>query len=141
MNTASLLKIGELAKATGLSSDTIRFYESKGLLAPSHRTESGYRQFSSTDVQRLQFIQRAKSVGFTLDEIGELLALKLQPQGHTCEEVKQRTEQKLVTVNEKISELMRIRASLEMLSAACEGGNESAKNCTILRLLDSSESL
>jgi len=141
MNVSALIKIGELARASGLSADTIRFYESKGLLTPKGRTQSGYRQFTTADIQRLQFIQRAKSVGFTLDEISELMALRLHPQGHTCEEVKQRTERKLQTVNEKLAELNRIRASLELLSAACDGGDKSAQQCSILRLLDSSESL
>ncbi len=136
-----MLKIGELARRANVSVDTIRFYESKGLIKASVRSASGYRLFDHEDVTRLLFVQRAKHVGFTLEEIGELLDLKLHPDVHTCHEVKQRTQQKLASVSEKIAELERIQRSLVQLHTACSGGPESVENCSILQLLESDDPL
>ena len=141
MKTQNSYKIGQLAKITGLSVDTIRFYESKGLITPNQRSESGYRLYSKADVTTLRFVQRAKRVGFTLGEIHELLALKLQPDDHTCEEVKQYTADKMCEVNEKIAELVRIRDALQALHEVCCGGNESAAHCSILQTLDTVDPL
>lgn len=141
MTTVATLKIGELARQANVSVDTIRFYESKGLISATMRSASGYRLFSDEDRTRLLFIQRAKQVGFTLEEIGELLALKLHPDDHTCEEVKQRTAQKLQKVSEKIAELERIQRSLKTLYTACGGGAQSAQHCSILQLLESDNPL
>ncbi|QCZ94907.1 Zn(2+)-responsive transcriptional regulator [Salinimonas iocasae] len=141
MTTVATLKIGELARQANVSVDTIRFYESKELISATMRSASGYRLFSDEDRTRLLFIQRAKQVGFTLEEIGELLALKLHPDDHTCEEVKQRTAQKLQKVSEKIAELERIQRSLKTLYTACGGGAQSAQHCSILQLLESDNPL
>lgn len=141
MKTQNSYKIGQLASVTGLTVDTIRFYESKGLITPATRSASGYRLYSQVDITTLQFIQRAKRVGFTLDEIHELLALKLHPDDHTCEEVKKYTADKMLEVNEKIAELVRIRNSLQALHNVCCGGNESAAHCSILQMLDTVDTL
>ena len=141
MNKSSMLKIGELARKAGVSVDTIRFYENKGLLSASKRSATGYRLFDEDDVTRLLFIARAKQVGFTLDEITELLDLKLHPDEHTCQEVKQRTQVKLDKVSQKIAELERIRRSLAKLHEACGGGTQSAQHCSILQLLESDDLL
>ena len=141
MKKSNLLKIGELARLTDLSNDTIRFYESKGLLTPSERSDAGYRLYSADDVEKLLFIQRTKTVGFTLNEISELMELKLHPDTHTCGEVKKVTEQKLQQVTAKINELERIRQSLLQMNNLCDGGPESAQHCTILQLLDSEKPL
>ena len=71
------LKIGELAKLAQVSQDTLRFYEKHGLLKPHLRSDAGYRLYSEADVQRVSFILSAKRVGFTLNEIAELLALEV----------------------------------------------------------------
>lgn len=132
-------KIGQLANLTGLTVDTVRFYENKGLVEASLRTEAGYRLFSDDDLTRLQFVKRAKRVGFTLDEISELLELRLRPDDHTCEEVKQVTARKVKELDQKIAELETIRKSLKTLHTACCGGAESAEHCSILQALDSME--
>ncbi|MBI2881647.1 MAG: MerR family transcriptional regulator [Candidatus Tectomicrobia bacterium] len=75
------MTIGQVAKATGLSPKTIRYYEGRGLLAPRLRTEGGYRQYEEADVKRLLFIRRAKELGMSLGKISDLL--RLWPQG-TC---------------------------------------------------------
>ncbi|MFC6441296.1 Zn(2+)-responsive transcriptional regulator [Bowmanella sp. JS7-9] len=135
MKTASL-KIGQLAKATGVSNETIRFYESKGLLTASERSSNGYRHYGSDALQRLRFILRAKRVGFSLDEIAELLALRTHADAHTCEEVKHYTQNKMQQIDSKIAELQAIRQSLATLHQACCGGSESAEHCSILNALD-----
>tara|TARA_B100000614_G_scaffold240918_1_gene241658 strand:- start:13335 stop:13757 length:423 start_codon:yes stop_codon:yes gene_type:complete len=132
-------KIGQLASLTGLTVDTVRFYENKGLVQASQRSDAGYRLFSADDLARLQFIKRAKAVGFTLDEISELLELRLHPDDHTCEEVKQVTARKVRELDEKIAELEKIRMSLQTLHTACCGGPQSAEHCSILQALDSME--
>ena len=132
-------KIGQLASLTGLTVDTVRFYENKGLVQASQRSDAGYRLFSADDLARLQFIKRAKTVGFTLDEISELQELRLHPDDHTCEEVKQVTARKVRELDDKIAELEKIRMSLKTLHTACCGGPKSAEHCSILQALDSME--
>ena len=141
MKPQSTLKIGDLAKETGISVEAIRFYENKGLLAASERSASGYRLYSAEDLNKLRFIQRAKKVGFRLEEIRELLELRLHPDDHTCDEVKHYTRQKIGELENKIMELEHIKVSLQRLHTACCGGDESAKNCSILQLLDSTDKL
>jgi MerR family Zn(II)-responsive transcriptional regulator of zntA len=107
----------------------------------SERSASGYRIFNSHELDKLQFIRKAKSVGFTLDEISELLELRLHPNEHSCAEVKQVTGDKIEQIQTKIDELQAIQASLKTLHQACCGGSESAEHCTILQILNSEKSL
>ena len=81
------LKIGELAKLMEVSQDTLRFYEKHGLLAPSLRSQAGYRLYSQADVERVGFILSAKRVGFTLNEIHDLLGLEVTKDDKSCEDV------------------------------------------------------
>jgi MerR family Zn(II)-responsive transcriptional regulator of zntA len=141
MKQQTSLKIGELAKYTGMTVEAIRFYEAKGLIEASERLPSGYRLFDSNELQKLQFIRRAKSVGFTLSEISELLELRLHPNEHSCAEVKQFTADKIAQIQAKVDELQSIQLSLRTLHTACCGGPESAEHCTILQVLNSEESL
>ena len=134
-------KIGQLASLTGLTVDTVRFYENKGLVQASQRSDAGYRLFSADDLARLQFIKRAKAVGFTLDEISELLELRLHPDDHTCEEVKQVTARKVRELDAKIAELERIKRSLVRLHEACGGTSQSTRQCSILQLLETDDLL
>lgn len=133
-----MYKIGELAKHCDVKADTLRFYEKHGLLAPSMRTDSGYRMYSETDAERLRFILRAKAVGFTLKEITELLSIELDKSNWACADVKGMVDSKLVQVEAKLSELNQFRESLKRLSDACCGGPESAEHCSILEALESS---
>lgn len=134
-----MYRIGELAKLYGIKTDTLRFYEKHGLLAPSSRTESGYRMYTLVDAQRLKFIIRAKAVGFTLAEISELLSIELDKSNRACADVKGMVDDKLSQVNTKLIELNQFRVSLERLSAACCGGPESAEHCSILEALESND--
>ena len=97
-----MYRIGELAKACGVKADTLRFYEKNGLISPGIRNESGYRLYSEQDKRRLEFIIRAKSVGFSLADIGELLDLDTNKAKVTCQEVKAVADTKLAQVEQKI---------------------------------------
>ena len=134
-----MYKIGELAKLSGLSNDTLRYYEKHQLLAPATRTEAGYRLYHDEAVDQIRFILRAKAVGFTLKDISELLSLKVEKDAHSCQEVKEFTETKLLEVEQKLAELSRIKEALERLNAACCGGPESAIHCSILQALETGD--
>ncbi len=128
------LTIGKLARATGVGIETIRFYERSGLLPPPRRRESGYREYGEEDVRRLQFIRRAKSLGFSLREIKELLELRTSPET-TCDDVRQRAEKKIATIEQKIAELQRVKQALQELAASCVGSGPQGE-CPILEALD-----
>ncbi len=128
------LTIGKLARATGTSVETIRFYERSGLLPPARRRESGYREYTEEDVRRLRFIRRAKALGFSLREIKELLELRTSPTT-TCEEVRHHAEAKIAAIEAKIAELQRVKQALEELAASCYG-SEPQGECPILEALD-----
>ena len=97
------LKIGAVAKAAGVSIDTVRFYEGRGLLPSPQRSASGYRLYDQSTIERLNFIGRAKGLGFTLNEI--VLLLDLQDKGGRKAEVKSITGAKLEQIDRKIEDL------------------------------------
>lgn len=134
-----MYKIGQIAEMTGVSQDTLRYYEKMGLVTPNTRSESGYRYYDQGTITRIQFIQRAKSVGFTLEGVSELLSLDLNKAEHSCQEVKLLTQAKLAEVERKILELKQIQQALIALNDACCGGSESAEHCSILQTLESGE--
>jgi len=132
-----MYRIGELAKLCHINNDTLRFYEKNGLLRPSSRSESGYRLYTEDDKKILQFILRAKDVGFTLAEIRDLLAIEVNKADNACGDVKTLVDSKLHDVEKKLAELSRFQTSLQRLSDACCGGAKSAEHCTILEALES----
>ncbi len=113
------LSIGQLARRTGVGIETVRYYERRGLLHEPQRRQSGYRQYGEDAVARLQFIRRAKDIGFTLREIGELLSL-----GHDLSapavDVKGRAEAKIADIEGKICSLQRMQKALKSLTSACD---------------------
>ena len=127
------MKIGELARQADVAIDTVRYYERQGLLPAPERTQSGYRSYAADDVARLRFIRRAKTLGFTLAEIRELLELSHR-RGDDMAGMKAAAEQKLVDVEEKLAELQRIRGGLKALVASCPGHGALAQ-CPILNAL------
>lgn len=131
-----LIKIGILAKRSQISVETIRFYESENLLTPKTRTVSGYRLYDTDDELKLHFILHAKKIGFSLQEIKQLLSLRTHKDEHTCEDVKQYTGIKMREIESKILDLQKMQQALENLHHACCGGKESAQNCTILNSLN-----
>ncbi|MAI16810.1 MAG: Zn(2+)-responsive transcriptional regulator [Gammaproteobacteria bacterium] len=130
------LRIGELARLVQVSQDTLRFYEKHGLLAPSLRSQAGYRLYSQADLERVGFILSAKRVGFTLNEIHDLLGLEVTKDDKSCEDVKRFVDEKLDNLNQRIGEMRHIQKTLKTLSDACCGGAEPATHCTILEALN-----
>ena len=125
------LKIGEVAQRSGVGIDTVRYYERSGLLPRAPRLASGYRDYPVDTIARLRFIRRAKGLGFTLDEIAELLALSGR---RDVKSVKSAAQARLKTIEQKIAELKRIRAGLRKLVEACPGHGDPA-HCPILSAL------
>ncbi|HAU1249873.1 TPA: heavy metal-responsive transcriptional regulator [Legionella pneumophila] len=117
--TIILLTIGQIAKQAGLSNDTVRLYERYGLIKKPERAPNGYRQYSGQAIEQLQFISRAKEMGFTLKEIKELLSIH-QTSQHTCGDVKHRTQEKLNQLAEKINELKKLESAIKQLQADCD---------------------
>ena len=113
------LHIGSAAKQTGLSIDTIRFYQKLGLLKPPARTAGGYRVFSKTDIAELQFIAKAHDLGFSLAEIKELVSLR-SDNGRACPEVRRLIHRKLQEVREKIVALKQLESDLARGLRACD---------------------
>ncbi len=130
-----MYKIGELAKRHQIKADTLRFYEKHGLLVPSQRSFAGYRYYNEYDEQKLVFILRAKKVGFSLQDIQQLLSIELDKENRVCSDSKAIVDKKLVQVEAQIKELMTFQSSLRELSASCCGGNEPATHCSILEAL------
>ena len=130
----TLLNIGQVAKQTNVTVETVRFYEKQGLIAAPQRSESGYRKYPLETVKRVQFIQHAKEVGFTLRDIGELLALRQKP-GTSCADIKLRATQKIEEVDQKIHDLNRIRDALGRMIMKCSGRGDLSE-CPILEELE-----
>jgi MerR family copper efflux transcriptional regulator len=127
------LTIGEVARRAGVGVETVRFYERRGLLSEPARKASGYRQYTADVVTRLRFIRRAKELGFSLNEVLELTALRLDPSA-TCADVRKRARAKLSDIEAKIQDLERMKAALVKLTAACKG-HGSLEGCSILEAL------
>ena len=125
------MTIGRLAKQDGVNIDTIRYYERNGLIPEPVRRASGYREYEAADASRLRFILRAKELGFTLAEIGELLSLSAD---RDVRGVKRRAEERLDHVEHKIKELQRVRKGLKTLIDACPGHGDLA-SCPIVAAL------
>ena len=127
------MRIGELAKQAAVPIDTVRYYEREGLIPPPVRRASGYRDYVETDVDRLRFMRRAKGLGFTLQEIRELLGLTATS-GEDMATLKARAEAKLADVDDRIGALNRVRDALHGLIDACPGHGALAR-CPILAAL------
>jgi MerR family copper efflux transcriptional regulator len=126
---ATLLNIGDAAKASGVSAKMIRHYEAIGLLKEAKRTDAGYRVYSEQDVRVLQFVHRARALGFSLDQIGTLLSL-WQDQGRASADVRALARSHIDALDRKIAEMEAMRRTLETLAASCHGDTRS--DCPIL---------
>lgn len=127
---------GQISKLSGVGIETIRFYERKGLIKEPPRRPSGYRQYPPSTIQQLQFIRRAKELGFSLQEIKELLALRIT--NRTCSSVRKKVIKKVEQVGDKIRQLQRIRRVLNKLITACNK-KKSLGECPILEVLEKKE--
>jgi MerR family mercuric resistance operon transcriptional regulator len=113
------MTIGELADAANVGVETIRYYERRGIVPEPARTAAGYRQYTDDDLWRLEFIRRGKALGFTLQEIGELLGMHA---GRSVADVRRLTEERLARVEGDLSELEQRRDGLRRLLATCDDG-------------------
>ena len=127
-----MMNISQAATATGLTARMIRHYEKIGLLRDTRRTASGYRLFDEQDIHTLRFIQRARSLGFSIEQIGQLLAL-WQDRERSSAVVKQLARQHLQELEEKIAGLQAMHASLAELASCCLGDDR--PDCPILERL------
>lgn len=133
----AVLTIGRLARDAGVNHETVRYYERRGLLPRPTRNRAGYRQYLPETVQRLRFIKRAQGVGFTLEEIEDLLALRVQ-RGRGCDAVEREARGVIARVESRIAELERMRTALEKLVAACRQ-RRATEECPILEALEEPE--
>lgn len=119
--------ISKIAKELNISVETIRFYERKNLIAQPIKPETGYRQYPDETVNRIRFIKRAQDLGFTLNEIANLLSLNDRP----CGQVQELAEHKLSTVKEKMADLRRLENALQALLTQCRN-NDDDSHCPII---------
>ena len=117
--TSKLFKIGEVAKASGAGVETLRFYESRGLIEPAMRTESGYRLYAESVLDRLAFIKKSQAVGFTLDQIAWLIAESKEGR-RPCADVRRMAQERLLELDERLKELKRYRRELKQTVDAWE---------------------
>ena len=127
-----LMNIGEAAKASGGSAKMIRHYETVGLFPEPNRTESGYRQYSEREVHTLRFIRHARDLGFSLEQIAELLAL-WQNRRRPSRQVKALAEAHIKELEQKLHEIQVMKATLEHLAHCCHGDDR--PECPILQTL------
>jgi len=130
------MTIGQVAKRAGVGVETIRFYERQGLLNKPKRRQSGYRVFTADVVARIQFIKKAKQLGFSLREIRDLLHLRVDSRA-TSAQLKERVDAKIVEIDERLSDLKRMREALAQISRACTGKGPGSES-PILDALESS---
>lgn len=123
------MNIGDAAKRSGVPAKTIRYYESIGLIPAADRTDSGYRDYGGKDVEALKFIAQARSLGFSVKEVGDLLQL-WRDQGRASADVKRIAAGHVAAVERKIEELQAIRRTLLGLMEACAG--DGRPDCPIL---------
>lgn len=112
-------KIGEVVALLGISADTLRYYEKIGLLPPVPRTASGIRRYLPKDISNLRFIQRAKTMNFSLDEISRLLSMRQDPQ-NARSEVRQLTYSKLAEIESHLHDLTTLKNELTLLTNLCQ---------------------
>ena len=111
-----MLTIGALADRAGVSVETIRFYQRKGLLPEPDRPRGSIRRYGDAELGRVRFIKAAQRLGFSLDEVAELLKLE---DGAHCTEARERAERKLKDVRAKLADLRRIESALQTLVERC----------------------
>ena len=123
------VKRGTLAKITGCNIETIRYYENIALLRPVDRTSSGHRLYSADDQARLRFILRARELGFSIAELRGLLSL-VDSDEYTCGEVLAVTNDHIANIQQKISDLQRLKQTLSDMAQKCDGGE--VPDCAIV---------
>lgn len=132
MTTIGMISIGALAKRSGVLAETIRYYETEGLLRKPERSAGGYRLYDASDVERLSFIRQARDLGFKLDAVRRLLGLA-DRKVNTCDEVRELAGAHLAEVRAKITDLRRMERVLSDLVRSCTGST--VPECLLLEAL------
>ena len=127
------MNIGQAAKSSGVSAKMIRYYEQTGLIPPADRRASGYRDYAEADVHMLRFIRRARDLGFSVAEIGELLGL-WRDKARQSAEVKRIASDHIGALEEKIRDMQEMVATLSDLVHSCRGDHRA--ECPILERLE-----
>ena len=130
------MNIGQAAKASGVSAKMIRYYEQTGLIPAADRKDSGYRDYSATDVHMLRFIRRARDLGFSVAEIGDLLNL-WRDESRQSAEVKRLAQGHIDALERKIADMQDMAHTLTMLVNACQGDHR--PHCPILQRLETDQ--
>jgi len=133
-NAVRPLTVSKLAEAADVELSTIRYYERRGLVKPVTRRASGYREYDCDAVRRVRFIRHAQELGFSLEEIAELMALRMEAKG-SCADVRRRAQRKVDDIGAKIISLNRMRSALERLIENCPSDAPSSE-CPILEAID-----
>lgn len=126
--------VGQLAGLSGCKVETVRYYEKTDLMPEPPRTEGGHRLYSLDHVKRLKFIRRSRELGFTIEQIRELLTFIDEPDHH-CGEVKAMAMTKVRDVQKKIEDLQRLKKALNDMAAQCRGGQYSINDCPIIEAM------
>ena len=130
--------IGEAARAAGVNIETLRYYERRGLLPAPPRSHANYRLYPHQSVRLVRFIKRAQELGFTLNEVRELLAFRDSGESASCADVRQQARLKLRSIDAKIQSLQAVREALAELVQKCSGSGPVA-DCPILEALEPEE--
>lgn len=134
MRSMDELTIGEVGKRAAVHIETLRYYERRGLIPKPRRSPSNYRLYSGETVRRVAFVKRAQELGFSLQDIKELLSLRAAPKAR-CTDVRMRAEAKMRDIDEKLRTLRRMRRALAGLVGQCSGTGPITA-CPILESLD-----
>ena len=126
--------VGDLATACGCKVETVRYYEKTGLMPNPPRTEGGHRIYSLEHMKRLVFIRRSRELGFTIEQVSELLCFVDEP-GHSCGEVKAMAMLQARAAQEKIDNLKRLQKALNDMAVRCKGKNYKVEDCPIIDAL------
>ena len=123
------MNIGQASRATGVSTKMIRYYESVGLIRPADRTESNYRDFGDREINELRFVRRARTLGFSVDEMQQLLSL-WRDRSRPSREVKVIAQQHIAALDRRIAEMQTMAGTLRELARCCAGDDR--PDCPIL---------
>ncbi|NUQ91510.1 MAG: heavy metal-responsive transcriptional regulator [Gemmatimonadaceae bacterium] len=124
------MRIGEVATNARVSVETLRYYERRGLLPNPERSASGYRSYGPDTVRRVRFVRHAQQLGFTLDEIADLLGM-WEDSATSCEQVADRAAATLTRIDAKMEQLARMRVALAKYVSACHA-HETLADCPLL---------
>ncbi len=138
-NSERTIRIGEAASRAGVNIQTLRYYERRGLLPRAARDRGGFRVYTGDVVRLIRFIRRAQDLGFTLQEVGELIQLRSQPR-RSVARVRAIATAKLASISEKTRRLQAMQRALESLTDAC-ACQDSTLECPIIDALDDAQEL